>query len=150
MSSVTKTRLRRRILSEHGLQISKEPGHKKIVKKKYAPPSRIPNSKKMPAMRWHEHMHGQPIEELLMDGSLREVGDKLGISFMTVMRWRRKLNLNYSVTNLPPCEGCTLRSIICQATGTCHVLTRMYKNLNLNIEEVLLAKAKEVLSGRNN
>ena len=42
-------------------------------------------------MRYVEERFGQPIENLIYDGSLDQVAEKLDIDRTTVLRWRRKL-----------------------------------------------------------
>lgn len=44
-------------------------------------------------MRLIEITHGKPIEVLLVRGSVREVGRRLGINYSTVSKWRMKFGL---------------------------------------------------------
>ena len=48
---------------------------------------------KTPSMRLLELQHQQPIEILLLSGSLRQVAEKLGIDHSTVSRWIKRLCL---------------------------------------------------------
>lgn len=48
---------------------------------------------KTPYMRLLEMQHGQPIESILLSGSLRVVAAKLGISHSTVSKWIKALCL---------------------------------------------------------
>ena len=43
-------------------------------------------------MRYIEDRFGMPVEQLVWDGSLDAVADKLDIDRVTVLRWRRKLS----------------------------------------------------------
>ena len=56
--------------------------------------SRIPASspEKTTLMRYIEDRFGVPVEQLVWDGSLDAVADKLDIDRVTVLRWRRKLS----------------------------------------------------------
>jgi len=81
-----KERLRRQILERHGL-VRAGQGH---LESEPRPP---PNSHKTLAMRLLEQQFKRPIEELLMEGSLEEVGKRLSIHFSTVSHWRERLGL---------------------------------------------------------
>ncbi len=81
-----KERVRRRILKERGL-VRTGQGH-------LAPETKEPDDpNKTLAMRLIEARLGEPIEELLMRGSIKQVGEELGIDETTVSKWRLRLGL---------------------------------------------------------
>lgn len=49
--------------------------------------------RKTPAMRMVEQLTGLRIEEILMSGSLRQVGKVIGVSPSTVSKWIKRLGL---------------------------------------------------------
>lgn len=49
--------------------------------------------KKTAQMRLLEIQYKLPIEELIKNGSVREVGDKLGVSGAVVSLWRMRLGI---------------------------------------------------------
>jgi hypothetical protein len=51
------------------------------------------NPLKTPLMRALEREHGQPLEKLLVDGSLSMVSEKLRVDTSTVSKWIKKLGL---------------------------------------------------------
>ena len=81
-----KERIRQRILKNRGL-VRTGQGH-------LAPEPKEPDDpNKTLAMRLIEDKHGAPIEELLMQGSIKQVGEDLGIDETTVSKWRLRLGL---------------------------------------------------------
>jgi len=132
--------IRRDILNQHGVESIQVSKSKKQVRKRPEPPTRIPNHLKTKHMRYYELKFGQSIEILLTEGSLYKVGNTLNLDRSTVSRWRKRLGLVYSLSNLPSCKGCQLMDVICQSTGTCHLLTRSQAS-----EELIVMKSKEVL-----
>lgn len=106
--------LKQRILNQRGLRID---GQKRIVQKV----STIPEEKKTPSMKLIELRLKQPIEDILVAGSLSQVAAKTGLSPSTISKMKKRLNLNYTEYNLPNCQGCNHLSIDC-ARGECKVL----------------------------
>ena len=80
-----KERLRRKVLEQRGLE-RKGQGH---LDKVVTPP----DPRKTLLMRLLELQFGSPIEELLVEGNLEQVGEKLQIHFTTVSHWRERLGL---------------------------------------------------------
>jgi hypothetical protein len=137
-----RSKLRRLIVQEHGVEVVQpQPGAHREIRRRRTPPGRVPDSKKTTLIRYLELKHGESIELLLLNGSLRSVADKLGVSHGIIRVWRAQFNLNWSLTNLPSCDGCLLKDIVCQTTGTCHILTRSHAD-----ESLIVLKAKGVLS----
>lgn len=137
-----RSKLRKRIIKEHGVElVQPTPGAHREVKRRRTPPSRIPEKDKTTLIRYLEFKYGESIELLILDGSLRSVADKLKVSHGTIKIWRKQFNLNWSFTNLPDCTGCLLKDVVCQTTGTCHILTRSHAK-----EELIVLKANQVLS----
>ena len=81
-----KERVRRRILKERGL-IRTGQGHLEPM------PDEPVDPNKTLAMKLIEARLGVSIEELLSEGSLKEVGLLLGIKESTVSKWRLRLGL---------------------------------------------------------
>ena len=50
-------------------------------------------TKKTISMRWIESKYRLPIEELVMDGGVREVARFLEVDPATISKWRRRLSL---------------------------------------------------------
>jgi len=82
-----KERLRREILRKRGLQ-REGTGHLGQV-----PKPKLSKSGKTLAMRLLQELHGKPIEELLMEGNINEVGAALYLDPSTVSKWRLRLGL---------------------------------------------------------
>ena len=95
-----------------------------------------------PLMRYLEQKYNQPIEELLVSGSLAVVAKRLGneVDVTTLSRWVKRFRLRYNAGNLPSCEGCKHYEIACQE-GICLVLIKM------ELWELVPIKKKEVLNG---
>jgi len=85
---VTAKTLRRRILKKRGLE---EHSYGRLVEVD-RPDLIIPENRTMRMVRI-ELEQGKPLEELLMDGDLNEVANRLGIDFTTVSKWRLRLGL---------------------------------------------------------
>jgi len=83
-----KERLRQEILRKRGLQREGH-GHLGDVPK----PEFTDSGNKTLAMRLLEEIHGRPIEELLMEGNINEVGAALFLDPSTVSKWRLRLGL---------------------------------------------------------
>ena len=81
-----KERVRRKLLKDRGLvRVGK--GHLEPM------PDEPEDPNKTLAMRLIEARLGRLIEDLLMEGSLKEVADLLGIKESTVSKWRLRLGL---------------------------------------------------------
>jgi len=52
-----------------------------------------PNPLKTPLMRALEREYNKPLEELLVNGSLSVVSEKLRVDTSTVSKWKKKLGL---------------------------------------------------------
>ena len=67
---------------------------------------------------------GKPIEELLVQGSVRTVAKRLGVDFSTVSKWKARLGLTWTVDHLPSCTGCELSTELCFQPGIflCNIL----------------------------
>lgn len=107
--------LQQRVLKQRGLIIDHQ---HRVVKK----PSSIPDEKKTPSMRLLELQLKQPIEDILISGSLSQVATKTGLHPSTISKMKKRLNLNYSRYNLPDCQGCNHVSLDCMR-GECKVLS---------------------------
>lgn len=81
-----KERIRRKVLKDHGL-IRTGQGHLEPTPDEPADPN------KTLAMRLIEARLGRLMEDLLAEGSLKEVADLLGIKESTVSKWRLRLGL---------------------------------------------------------
>ncbi len=81
-----KEKIRRKVLKDHGLARIGQ-GHLEPMPEKPADPN------KTLAMRLIEARLDRLIEDLLMEGSLKEVADLLGIKESTVSKWRLRLGL---------------------------------------------------------
>ncbi len=81
-----KERIRRKILKDRGL-VRTGKGHLEPA------PDEPGDPNKTLAMRLIEARLGVMIEELLSEGSLKEVADLLGVKESTVSKWRLRLGL---------------------------------------------------------
>jgi len=81
-----KERIRRKVLKDRGL-IRTGKGHLEPM------PDEPEDPNKTLAMRLIEARLDRLIEDLLMEGSLKEVADLLGIKESTVSKWRLRLGL---------------------------------------------------------
>lgn len=79
----TNLQLRDELLTRRGL----------VAVPSYAPVEKHSNAK-TPKMKLAELKHQKPIEELLADGGLSELADKLGVDQATVWRWRQLFGIN--------------------------------------------------------
>ena len=78
---------------------------------------------KTPLMKYFELVKGQPIEELLLCGSLSHIAKILDneVDVSTISKWIKRLRLRYSRDNLPECERCGRRGPACES-GICYIL----------------------------
>ncbi|KKN75179.1 hypothetical protein LCGC14_0383380 [marine sediment metagenome] len=117
-----------------------KPNTKKQRKLRPIPQPTIDSSLKTPLMRYLELIHGEPIEQILLSGSLSVVAKKLDneVDTSTLSRWIKRLKLRYSVDNLPNCNGCRKYGPACES-GVCYLL------IELERYDLLEAKKVEVL-----
>jgi hypothetical protein len=80
-----KERTRRTILKRHG---QARTGYGHIEDRRVSTDPR-----KTLTMRLLEDKFDLPMEQILMEGDLKEVGDRLGIHISTVSKWRLRLGL---------------------------------------------------------
>ena len=81
-----KERIRRKVLKDHGLTRTGQ-GHLEPM------PDEPGDPNKTLAMRLIEARLGRLMEDLLAEGSLKEVAELLGIKESTVSKWRLRLGL---------------------------------------------------------
>lgn len=95
---------------------------------------------KTPLMRYLELVHGEPIEQMLLSGSLSVVAKKLDneVDTSTLSKWIKKLHLRYSAENLPCCQDCKSYGPACES-GVCYVL------IELELYGLLPLKRKEMM-----
>ena len=129
-----------RILKERGL-LEHQPAPKKHRRLIPTIERQVSGVSKTPLMRYLEEKYKQPIEKMLVSGSLSVVAKRLGneVDTSTLSRWIKRFKLRYSADNLPQCEGCRQYGLACQG-GICYVL------INLGLYELVPIKKEEVLS----
>ena len=139
MAKVTPTQIRQQLLKEKGLT-SFKPKRTKHAKLRPTPSPPIDPKHKTPMMRYLELVHGEPIERMLLAGSLSVVAKKLDneVDVSTVSKWIKKLRLRYSEDNLPQCQGCVRYGSACES-GICYIL------IELERYELLPLKKKEMM-----
>ena len=95
---------------------------------------------KTPLMRYFELVYGEPIEQILLSGSLSVVAKHLNneVDTSTLSKWIKRLKLRYTEDNLPQCEGCRKYGPACES-GVCYLLIELelYNLLEIKKEEVL-------------
>ena len=125
MAKVTPTSIRQQLLKEKGLTLFK-PEKGKHVKLKHAPRQPITNEQKTHTMRYLELVHGEPIERMLLSGSLSVVAKKFDneVDVSTISKWIKKLKLRYTQDNLPNCDGCARYASACDS-GVCYILIEL-------------------------
>jgi len=137
MPKVTPNKIRQQLLKEKGITSFKaEPTkHRKL---RPVPQPVIDNHVKTPMMRYLELVHGEPIEQMLLSGSLSVVAKKLDneVDTSTLSKWIKKLRLRYSEDNLPQCK-CARYGPACD-DGVCYVL------IELELYDLLSLKRKEM------
>ena len=87
-----KERMRQQLLARRGLTRVGQ-GHLESLPPLELVPEFPGAEHKTLAMRLIEQRFGVPIEELLVEGALQEVGTLLGIDQSTVSKWRKLLGL---------------------------------------------------------
>jgi len=91
-------------------------------------------------MRYLELVHGEPIERMLLSGSLSVVAKRLDneVDVSTLSKWIKKLRLRYTADNLPQCDGCSKFGPAC-TSGVCYIL------IELELYGLLQLKRKEMM-----
>lgn len=91
---VPTTKIRSQILKDRGI-VSVQPGVRKHHKIKRLQASALPDFMKTPKMKYLELKYKQPIEKLLLSGSLNAVANKLGkeVDASTISKWIKRLGL---------------------------------------------------------
>ena len=138
MNNITPTQIRQQLLKEKGLT-SFKPDKIKHRKLKPLPRPSINPKHKTPMMLYLELVHGEPIERLLLSGSLSIVAKKLDnkVDVSTISKWIKKLKLRYTENNLPQCDGCSRHEPACDG-GVCMIL------MELGLYNLLTLKRKEM------
>ncbi len=140
MSKTTPTDIRKQAMKELGITSFKPA--KKQRRLKPVPTGSTNSERKTPLMRYLELVHGEPIEDILMSGSLSVVAKRLDneVDISTLSKWIKRLKLRYSKDNLPRCDGCSKYGPACEG-GVCLLL------IELELYDLLEVKKKEVLDG---
>lgn len=139
MGKPTLTDIKAKVMKDRGIT-SFKPDRHKHRRLKPVPQPRIHLELKTPLMRYFEVVHGEPIEKLLLSGSLSVVAKKLDneVDTSTLSKWIKRLRLRYTAENLPLCEGCNSYGPACDS-GVCYIL------IELESYDLLQIKKKEVL-----
>ena len=139
MSRTTPNQIRQQLLKEKGIT-SFKPEHGKHTKLKHTPVPTLDPKLKTPMMRYLELVHGEPIERMLLSGSLSVVAKRLDneVDTSTLSKWIKRLKLRYSEDNLPDCEGCSRYGAACEG-GICYIL------IELELYSLLQLKRKEMM-----
>jgi len=137
--SLTPTDIRNKLLKEVGLtptQKEKRRNHKL----KPLPQAVIPKVRKTPMMLYLEEKYKEPVEKVLLSGSLNVVAKHFNgeVDRSTISRWIKRFKLRYDKDNLPQCEGCLRYGPACDS-GICYIL------LELELWELVPIKKQEVL-----
>ena len=132
---MAKPNLRDKVMSELGVTTYKQAHKQKKLRPKQLPKTHI---KKTPLMKYIELVEGQPIENILLSGSLSVVSKRCNVDPSTVSKWIKRFKLRYSADNLPSCTGCTRIGPACQS-GICYILIEMelYDLIELKKKDVL-------------
>jgi len=139
VTKITPNNIRQKVLSERGIT-SFKPELRKRSRLHHVPQPVIPRKLKTPLMRYLELVHGEPIERILVSGSLSVIAEKLDneVAVSTISKWIKKLKLRYMVDNLPQCENCPSYGPACDG-GICYIL------IELERYDLLQLKRKEML-----
>jgi len=139
MAKVTPDKIRQKVLGERGITSFKSELRKRS-RLHHVPQPTIPRKLKTPLMRYLELVHGEPIERMLVSGSLSVVAKKLDneVGTSTISKWIKKLKLRYTADNLPQCENCPSYGPACDS-GICYIL------IELELYDLLQLKRKEML-----
>ena len=125
MSNPTPNDIRQKVLKERGLT-SFKPDAKRRRHLKPVPTHTINPKLKTPMMRYIELIHGEPIERILLSGSLSVVAKHIDnvVDVSTLSKWIKKLRLRYTTDNLPRCHGCKRYGPACNI-GICYILMEL-------------------------
>ena len=139
MARTTPNQIRQQLLKEKGLTVFK-PVVKHRAKLRPVPVPSVDGKLKTPMMRYLELVHGEPIEVMLLSGSLSAVAKRLDneVDTSTLSKWIKRLKLRYSEDNLPNCQGCARYGTACES-GICYIL------IELERYELLPLKKKEMM-----
>lgn len=139
MTKPTQTAIRAKVLKDRGIS-SFQPEHGKHRHLKPIPQPTIDPALKTPMMRYLELVHGEPIEVMLLSGSLSVVAKKLDneVHTSTLSKWIKRLHLRYTGDNLPCCDNCPKYGPACDS-GICYIL------IELELYDLLEVKKKEVM-----
>ncbi len=139
MNRPTPDKIKAKVMKERGITAFKsEPTkHRRL---RPVPQPTIDPKAKTPMMRYLELVHGEPIESMLLSGSLSVVAEKLDneVDTSTLSKWIKKLRLRYTADNLPPCHNCPKYGPACDS-GICYIL------IELELYDLLGVKKKEVM-----
>jgi len=135
--------IRDKILAERGLA-QKQPAPKKHKRFRAKIKPQVSGKSKTPLMKYLEQKYREPIENILVSGSLAVVAKKLDneVDTSTLSRWIKRFKLRYTEDNLPSCEDCRQKGVACQF-GVCYVL------INLELWDLIPIKKQEVLNEGN-
>ncbi len=131
---MAKTDLRKKAMTDLGITTYKEA--KKQRKLRPIPtPAIIP---KTPLMKYIELVEGEPIESILLSGSLSVVANRLNTDPSTISKWIKRFKLRYTADNLPTCKDCHSYGPACDS-GVCYILieAELYDLLPMKKEEML-------------
>ncbi len=140
MTKVTPNSIRTKVMKERGITTFK-PEHGKHKRLRPAFQVCVEHELlKTPMMRYLELVHGEPIEQILLSGSLSVVAKKLDneVDTSTLSKWIKRLRLRYTGDNLPRCEDCPKYGSACDS-GVCYIL------VELELYDLLQIKRKEVM-----
>lgn len=141
MTQLTPSDIRRKLLSERGLTVTKPHPRRH---RQLRPTTKLITGgpTKTPLMKYLEQKYGRSIEELLLSGSLNVVAKLLDneVDRTTLSRWIKRFKLRYTKDNLPDCEGCPHHGPACES-GVCYVL------IEQGLYELVEVKKKELMEG---
>jgi len=140
MTKTTPNNIRTQAMKELGITTFKQAGKQRRLKPDTV--GSIPSELKTPLMRYLELVYGEPVEKMLLSGSLSVVAKHLGneVDVSTLSKWIKKLKLRYTADNLPVCDGCRRYGPACDS-GVCYLL------IELELYNLLEVKKSEVLAG---
>lgn len=134
------SKIKEKIMVEHGLAPSKTVGKHRRLKPLAV--SQIPEKLKTPKMKYLELKYREPIEKILLSGSLGAIAKRLNdeVDPSTLSKWIKKLKLRFTPDNLPSCKGCLYSKPAC-VLGVCYLL------MELELWDLLELKKTEILEG---
>lgn len=141
MTRTPPDKIRARLLKERGLA-QHRPEKGKHRRFKPIIEGLTSGKSKTSLMKYLEQKYGEPIEQVLLSGSLSIVARKLGgeVDTSTLSKWIKKLRLRYNEDNLPNCESCSWYRPACDL-GICYIL------IELELWDLLEVKKTQVLEG---